>query len=221
QWATFFEPDGAHLAFPCFDEPALKATFAVTLVRPVGLTTVSNMPIVRSRKRSNSLVEDTFDKTPLMSTYTLAWFLFDKHNMTFFCLFAFFQVTVYGVGLELDSVSNVLLISKKYLEYFEQYFGINYTLPKLDIISTTRFAFYGMENWGAVFMQNVILEGSAYGVYLRENMIAHEMMHQWLGNLATNSWWTGIWLQEAPTYYLAELVSSKIGTKEHYVRCWM
>ncbi|CAN7939762.1 unnamed protein product, partial [Ixodes hexagonus] len=116
-------------------------------------------------------------------------------------------VAVYGIGLEDDTVSSTLQETTRYLEHFEQYFGINYTLPKLDIVTTTKFAFGGMENWGAILIPNSSLtEGCDW---LRsEEVIAHEVIHQWLGNLASNFWWTAMWVQEAPTYYLAFLASS-------------
>ncbi|CAN7996349.1 unnamed protein product, partial [Ixodes pacificus] len=170
QWATFFEPDGAQMAFPCFDEPSLKATFVVTLVRPAGLTTVSNMPLQISRNRSKSLIEDTFQQTPVMSTYTLSWFLFDKHSSERSLLFI--QVTVYGIDVTDNVASRVLASTKKYLEYFQNYFGITYTLPKLDIITITKFQFGGMENWGAILMKNSMIRSTA------EHAIAHEVIHQ-------------------------------------------
>uniref|UniRef100_A0A1S4KIC2 Uncharacterized protein n=2 Tax=Ixodes scapularis TaxID=6945 RepID=A0A1S4KIC2_IXOSC len=214
QWATFFEPDGAQMAFPCFDEPSLKATFVVTLVRPAGLTTVSNMPLQISRNRSKSLIEDTFQQTPVMSTYTLAWYLFDKHSSE--CSLLFIQVTVYGIDVKDTVASKVLASAKKYLEYFQHYFGITYTLPKLDIITITKFRFGGMENWGAIMMKNSIIRSAD------DNAIAHEVIHQWLGNLATSSWWNCIWLHEAPTYYLSYLATfQRMGSQSEYVSSFL
>uniref|UniRef100_A0A1S4LDM8 Peptidase M1 membrane alanine aminopeptidase domain-containing protein n=2 Tax=Ixodes scapularis TaxID=6945 RepID=A0A1S4LDM8_IXOSC len=115
-------------------------------------------------------------------------------------------VTVYGVDSKDDIVSRALSFTKTYFEYFEGYFGINYTLPKLDIVTTSGFAFGGMEHWGAILLDNYDIKAE---VKERGTFFAHEVIHQWLGNLATNFWWSAIWIQEAPTYYLASLVSSK------------
>ncbi|CAN7998271.1 unnamed protein product, partial [Ixodes pacificus] len=115
-------------------------------------------------------------------------------------------VTVYGVDLKDEIVSKALSLTKTYLGYFEGYFGIKYTLPKLDIVTTSRFVFGGMEHWGAIVLRNYDLEPD---VKEGGTILAHEVIHQWLGNLATNFWWSAIWIQEAPTYYLASLVSSK------------
>ncbi|CAN7976230.1 unnamed protein product [Ixodes persulcatus] len=145
-----------------------------------------------------------------MSTYTLAWYLFDKHPSE--CSLFFIQVTVYGIDVTDNVASKVLASAKKYLEYFQHYFGTTYTLPKLDIITITNFQFGGMENWGAILMKNSIIRSPS------EHAIAHEVIHQWLGNLATSFWWNCIWLHEAPTYYLSYLVTfQRRGSQSEYV----
>jgi aminopeptidase N len=198
---TQFEAADARRFLPCWDEPGLKATYALTAVVPAGDMAVSNMPVAGTAPAGDGLVRVRFQETPRMSSYLL-----------FFASGDFERVhrTVEGVdvgvvvprglaakaGYALDTAAQVL-------PYYNDYFGVRYPLPKLDLVAGPGSnAFFGaMENWGAIFsFQDALLvdpklatEGDRRDVYITT---AHEMAHQWFGDLVTMQWWDGIWLNE-------------------------
>ncbi|XP_064472510.1 endoplasmic reticulum aminopeptidase 1-like [Ornithodoros turicata] len=196
-YATIFEPIGARHAFPCFDEPDLKATFDISLLHSQSLRASSNMPIIRSTPVGADMTLDTFEKTPVMSTYLAAWVVSDFKAKTRG------RVTVWGsrdVGDE--EMERTLNYTIQSLEYCEDFFGIKYDLPKLDIVGISALSVSGMENWGLIIAEGHSLFGLEYFSWPAVVTILHEVIHQWLGNRITNTWWNDIWVQEAPTYYL-------------------
>ena len=198
---TQFEPTDARRAFPCWDEPAKKATFEVTLVFSDEYQAVSNTPVVEEAVPGPGLKSVRFAETPIMSTYLL---VFIVGNLTSIEERAAGGTTV-GVwttpGKE-DQASFALDTSVKLLGYFNEYFGIPYPLPKLDHIAIPDFAAGAMENWGAVTYRETALlvdpDNSSAGTRQRvAEVIAHEMAHMWFGDLVTMEWWDDLWLNES------------------------
>jgi len=198
--STQFESLDARRAFPCWDEPARKAIFGLTLVVDAGLTALSNMP-EKSRKFVNSgaKVEIGFMDSPKMSTYLLAFVIgeFDfiqaqtKHGVL---------VRVFTPPGRVKDGEFPLQVATKTLDGYDDYFGLPYPLPKLDMIAIPEFAAGAMENWGLVTYREVDLligEGASRNQMQRVCIVVtHELAHQWFGNLVTMMWWDDLWLNE-------------------------
>jgi len=197
---TQFEALDARRAFPCFDEPALKATFDVTLVVDSGDTAISNSPINSDTPGPGEGKHTLkFDTTPRMSTYLVAFLVGD------------FQCTAGeqdGVAIRVCSTPDKVAltpygvdVAKYVLHYYNNYFGIPYPLKKLDLIGLPDFEAGAMENFGAItYRENdLLLDPKTASVRSRKevaSVIAHEMAHQWFGDLVTMQWWDNIWLNE-------------------------
>ena len=202
---TQFEAPYARQAFPCFDEPQFKATFALSMNIPAAMTGISNMPAI-SEQTENGRKKLVFDTTPPMSTYLLYFGagMFDcieekRGERT---------IRVYGVNGKSRQGAYALSFAADTLEFYERYTGIPYPLPKLDLIAIPDFAAGAMENWGAVTFREVLLyvderETSLAARKRVAEVVAHELWHQWSGNLVTMQWWNDLWLNEAFATYNA------------------
>ena len=198
---TQFEATDARRAFPCWDEPAHKASFDLTLVIPSDLVAVSNNPVVEEVAVDGGLKSLRFGETPVMSTYLLAFIIGD--------LVAIHQqanerttVGIYTTRGKEEQGRFALDTSVKLLGFFNDYFGIPYPLEKLDHIAIPDFAAGAMENWGAITYRETALlvdeENSSAGTRQRvAEVIAHEMAHMWFGDLVTMEWWDDLWLNES------------------------
>lgn len=196
---TQFEAPYARRAFPCFDEPQLKATFEVSLKIDKGLRAVSNMPIKEEVEEGDKKTVK-FQRTPKMSTYLLYIgigefeFLEDKLDEI--------SIRIATTPGKKEQCSFALGITKKFLSYFQEYSGIAYPLPKLDLIALPDFIVGAMENWGAITFRELYLlfDKKTTSTATKKRMamiIAHELWHQWSGDLVTMRWWNDLWLNES------------------------
>ena len=198
---TQFENSDARRFIPSWDEPFFKATYDVKVTVPTGQMAIGNMPISKSRDLGAGKTEVTFATSPKMSTYLL-----------FFGLGEFDRATAKVGNVEMGVITKkgdlakaefALKSSGPILQYYNDYFGAPYPLPKLDHIAApgqSQF-FSAMENWGAIFyFEYAMLEDPAISTQGdRENIyttVAHEMAHQWFGDLVTMQWWDDLWLNE-------------------------
>lgn len=198
---TQFESHHAREAFPCIDEPEAKATFDLTLTTPTGVTAISNTPVKQQQTKGSQQVT-SFETTPKMSTYLLAFVFGELHGVS--------RHTKNGV--EVRSWSTVAHPKAhlnyandeavKVLEFFEDYFQTPFPLKKLDQVAVPDFEVLAMENWGLITFREVGLladpkNRSLSGEQLITLVIAHEISHQWFGNLVTMKWWDDLWLNES------------------------
>ncbi|KAF9274027.1 Aminopeptidase 2 mitochondrial [Mortierella alpina] len=215
---TQFQSTHARRAFPCWDEPAIKATFTLTLVAPQGMTCLSNMSVLSTALLENGMQEVTFLKTPIMATYLLAWMIGDFDYIEAYTSGAFdgerVPCRVYApVGLA-DQGHYSLDLAVKCVEYFSRLFNIPFPLPKLDLVAVPDFAPGAMENWGLIAFRTYALLIEEYGSQDRKQEIAatvvHEISHQWFGNLVTMEWWSDLWLFEGFATHLAYIVVDEL-----------
>ena len=197
------EPTDARRAFPCFDEPSLKAEFTVTLIADKKLTCLSNMDVASETEVESSGTAKKavhFNKSPLMSTYLVA-FIVGELNCIETNDFRV-PVRVYAPpGQNIEHGRFSLDLAAKTLAFYEKVFGIDFPLPKMDQVAIPDFAQGAMENWGLVTYRvvDLMLDEEGSGAATKERVaevVQHELAHQWFGNLVTMDWWDGLWLNE-------------------------
>ena len=198
---TQFEATDARRAFPCWDEPAQKAVFDVTLVFDDAFQSVSNTPAVEETAPGPGLKSVRFAETPVMSTYLLAFVIGDLVSVEADAADGT-RVGIWTTRGKENQAGFALDTSVKLLGYFNDYFNIPYPLPKLDHIAIPDFAAGAMENWGCVTYRETALlvdpDNSSAGTRQRvAEVVAHEMAHMWFGDLVTMEWWDDLWLNES------------------------
>lgn len=199
--ATQFESHHAREVFPCIDEPEAKAIFDVTLTTETGVTALSNMPIKTQTEEKGRLVT-TFDPTPKMSSYLLAWVVGEMHKKTAHTKSGV-EVNVWATMAQpTDNLDFALDIATRTIDFFDEYFETPYPLPKSDHVALPDFSSGAMENWGLITYRETALLAhpkttSIDKMHYIATVIAHELSHQWFGNLVTMQWWDDLWLNES------------------------
>ncbi|KAI0713398.1 peptidase family M1-domain-containing protein [Earliella scabrosa] len=232
---TQFEPTAARRAFPCWDEPLLKATFAVTLVSRVNSVNLSNMPAISDEVyRPESVAKDSwlakkmstladagqwkvtkFETTPPVSTYLVAY-----ANGPFEYLESSYKsplsgkirpLRIYTTSDNISQAQFALDIKRMVLPLYEQVFDIEYPLPKLDTLVASDFDSGAMENWGLITGRTsaFLLDPKSADIHSKQNIAttqSHEVAHMWFGNITTMEWWDNLYLNEG----FATLMGEKI-----------
>jgi len=199
--STQFESHHAREAFPCVDEPEAKATFDVTLVTSNDLTAISNMPI-KQQTMADGLQTTVFETSPKMSTYLLAFAVGEMQQRSVKTKDGV-DVSVYATKAhQPEALDFALDTTKRCIEFFNDYYGVPYPLPKCDMVAIPDFSSAAMENWGLVtYREPFLLADPATASHSSRELIAlvvcHELSHQWFGNLVTMKWWDDLWLNES------------------------
>ena len=200
-FATQFESHHAREVFPCVDEPAAKAEYDLTLITRPEITVLGNMPVKSEEENGDSLTT-MFEKTPRMSSYLLAFVIGELHKKSARTKSGV-EVNVWATPAQNENTLDFALdTATRSIDFYDEYFGVKYPLPKSDHVALPDFSSGAMENWGLItYRESCLLadpeltpESSRRFI---ATVIAHELSHQWFGNLVTMNWWNDLWLNES------------------------
>jgi aminopeptidase N len=223
--ATQFESTDARRAFPSFDEPDYKATFDITAVVDKGLVAISNQNVRSDRRGPDDKHTVRFATTPKMSSYLAALVV---GNFEYVAGEADgIPIRVYAITGKKEMGDFALEVASDVLRYYDKYFAIKYPYGKLDLVGLPDFSAGAMENTGCITFRDVLLlidekHGSVDMKKTIAEVIAHEMAHQWFGDLVTMKWWNGLWLNESFADFISHWCISKSNyTKAKYSDIWL
>ncbi|XP_071767139.1 endoplasmic reticulum aminopeptidase 2-like [Centroberyx gerrardi] len=207
--ATHFEPSAARKAFPCFDEPSMKAVFSLVVVRRSEHISLSNMPKLHTEAIEDGLEQDYYQTSVRMSSYLVAFVICDyavnsaetKRGV---------KVSVFAANHLINQTHYALQSAVEIMDIYEQLFQIAYPLPKLDLVAVPDVEAVGTESWGLVTFREASLlyqeQRESRRSRLRVSLLtAHELAHQWFGNLVTMHCWRDVWLKEGFASYLEHI----------------
>ena len=220
-----FEATDARRAFPGWDEPAFKATFALSVTLPADLAVVSNMPAASEHDAGTNtsgakLKKTEFQTTPRMSTYLLVLCAGDLERIHDTSTGT--DIGVIAVRGKAEQGRVALEAAVRLLPYYNEYFGVKYPLPKMDMIAVPgNYQAGAMENWGGLtFIDNALLFDSKVSSEATRQVIffvvAHEMAHQWSGDLVTMAWWDNTWLNEGFAEWMDAKATDALNPSWHF-----
>ncbi|ELU05923.1 hypothetical protein CAPTEDRAFT_195051 [Capitella teleta] len=202
------QPVYARRVFPCFDEPTYKATFSVTIVRKMHMTSLACGDLIKSELREDGCIADSFHTTPIMSTYLLAFAIVDYPHLQIISHKGY-KIRVWARADVIHAAEYAMTIAAPLVEWLDDYTGIQNPVTKIDKVA---FPTWGgaMENWGLVlYSENLLLWDPTWfetdQQLLISNVVTHELTHYWFGNLVSCRWWDELWLNEGFASYFESM----------------
>ncbi|XP_077372374.1 alanyl (membrane) aminopeptidase-like b [Festucalex cinctus] len=213
--STHLQPTDARRVFPCFDEPEMKAVFDVTIIHRQSMTALGNEAMKENLNLDDDWELTRFHPTPNMSTYLLAFTVSEfkhvrsEHDRVVIRTFARPEATA---ARHTQYAANV---TGKILTFYEKRFEMLYQMTKLDQVALPDLSVAGTENWGLItYDEGALLYEEGVSSQLHKEtiayLIAHELAHQWFGNLVTMKWWSEVWLNEGLATYMAILAMDDV-----------